>query len=62
MPSRSDGRKAGIAVTGKTVLALASPLRHARAVFAVAIAEKPAGRFMILSRTRIVKRHPEGDW
>jgi hypothetical protein len=31
-------------------------------VFAVAIADKPAGRFMILSRTRIVKRHPEGDW
>jgi hypothetical protein len=28
----------------------------------VAIAEKPAGRFMIRSRTRAVKRHPEGDW
>jgi hypothetical protein len=31
-------------------------------VFAVAIEEKPAGRFMIRSRTRVVKRHPEGDW
>jgi hypothetical protein len=27
-----------------------------------AIAEKPAGRFMIRSRTRVVKRHPAGDW
>ncbi len=27
-----------------------------------AIEEKPAGRFMIASRTRVVKRHPEGDW
>jgi hypothetical protein len=27
-----------------------------------AIAEKPAGRFMIRSRTRVVTRHPEGDW
>jgi hypothetical protein len=25
-------------------------------------AEKPAGRFMIRNRTRVVKRHPEGDW
>jgi hypothetical protein len=33
-----------------------------RAVFAAAIAEKPTGRFMIRSRTRVVKRHPEGDW
>jgi hypothetical protein len=24
--------------------------------------QKPAGRFMIRSRTRVVKRHPEGDW
>jgi hypothetical protein len=29
---------------------------------AEAIAEKPAGRFMIRSRIRVVKRHPEGDW
>jgi hypothetical protein len=42
----------------------------ARAAFAVAIAEKPASRFMIRHRIRIVKRHririvkrhPEGDW
>jgi hypothetical protein len=34
----------------------------ARAAFAVAIAEKPAGRFMIRSRARVVQRHPEGDW
>jgi hypothetical protein len=34
----------------------------ARAVFKEAIAEKPAGRFMIRSGTRVVKRHPEGDW
>jgi hypothetical protein len=27
----------------------------------IAIAEKPGGRFMIRSRTRVVKRHPEGD-
>jgi hypothetical protein len=33
-------------------------------VFKAAIAEKPSGRFMIRSRsrTRVVKRHPEGDW
>jgi hypothetical protein len=29
----------------------------ARAAFAAAIAEKPAGRFMIRGRTRVVKRH-----
>jgi hypothetical protein len=33
-----------------------------RAAFAAAIAEKPAARFMIRSRIRVVKRHPEGDW
>jgi hypothetical protein len=33
-----------------------------RKVAAAAVAEKPAGRFMIRSRTRVVKRHPEGDW
>jgi hypothetical protein len=26
------------------------------------IEDKPAGRFMIRSRTRVVRRHPEGDW
>jgi hypothetical protein len=34
----------------------------ARAAFKEAVAEKPSGRFMIRSRTRVVKRHPEGDW
>jgi hypothetical protein len=29
---------------------------------AVAITEKPTGRFMIRSRTRVVQRHPQGDW
>jgi hypothetical protein len=31
-------------------------------LIAAAIAEKPAGRFMIRNRIRVVKRHPEGDW
>jgi hypothetical protein len=31
---------------------------QARSMFAVAIAEKPGGRFMIRSRTRVVQRHP----
>jgi hypothetical protein len=30
--------------------------------FAAAVAEKPAARFMIRNRIRIVQRHPEGDW
>jgi hypothetical protein len=34
----------------------------ARVVFAAAIAKKPTGRFVIRSRTRVVQRHPEGDW
>jgi hypothetical protein len=42
--------------------AICRQLAHARAVFKEAIAEKPSGRFMIRSRTRVVKRHPEGDW
>jgi hypothetical protein len=37
-------------------------LACAPAVFKEAVAEKPTGRFMIRSRTRVVKRHPEGDW
>jgi hypothetical protein len=37
-------------------------LALARAAFAAAIGEKPAGRFMIRSRTRVVQRHPEGGW
>jgi hypothetical protein len=36
--------------------------RLARAAFAAAIAEKPANRFMIRSRTQVVKRHPESGW
>jgi len=43
-------------------LAICRQLAHARAVFKQAIADKPTGRFMIHSRTRVVKRHPEGDW
>jgi hypothetical protein len=42
-------------------LAICRQLAYARAVFKVAVAEKPAGRFMIRSRRRVVKRHPEGD-
>jgi hypothetical protein len=34
----------------------------AHAAFAAAIAQKPASRFMIRNRIRVVKRHPEGDW
>jgi hypothetical protein len=43
-------------------LAICRHLVHARAVFKEAIADKPTGRFMIRSRsrTRVVKRHPEG--
>jgi hypothetical protein len=36
-------------------------LALARSAFKVAIEEKPAGRFMIRSRTRAVQRHPEWD-
>jgi hypothetical protein len=43
-------------------LAICRSLALARAAFAAAIAEKPAARFMIRSRTRVVQRHPEGDW
>jgi hypothetical protein len=32
------------------------------ASLAAAIAEKPAARYMIRNRIRVVKRHPEGDW
>jgi hypothetical protein len=44
------------------MLAIYRTLALARAAFAAAIADKPAGRFMIPSRTRVVKRHPESDW
>ena len=43
-------------------LAICRTLALARAAFDAAIAEKPGGRFMIRQRTRVVKRHPEGDW
>jgi hypothetical protein len=50
-----------IARVGEETLAICRTLALARAAFEVAIAAKPAGRFMIRSRTRVVKRHPEGD-
>ena len=43
-------------------LAICRNLAIARAEFRAAIAEKAAGRFMIRSRTRVVRRYPEGDW
>jgi hypothetical protein len=43
-------------------LAICRLLALARAAFAAAIEEKPSGRYMIRSRTRVVQRHPEGDW
>jgi hypothetical protein len=43
-------------------VAICRSLELARAAFKVAIEEKPAGRFMIRSRTRVVQRHLEGDW
>jgi hypothetical protein len=32
------------------------------AAFAAGIAEKPANRFMIRNRIRVVKRYPDIDW
>jgi hypothetical protein len=43
-------------------LTICRSLELARAAFAAAVAEKPAARFMIRNRIRVVKRHPEGDW
>jgi hypothetical protein len=43
-------------------LAICRSLALAHAAFAAAVAEKPAGRFMIRSRIRVVRRRPEGDW
>jgi hypothetical protein len=43
-------------------LADCATLELAHVVFEAAIAKNPAGRFMIRSRTRVVERHPEGDW
>jgi hypothetical protein len=38
--------------------AVTSWMPHSRSRFA----EKPAARFTIRNRTRVVKRHPKGDW
>ena len=43
-------------------LAICRKLVEARAVFDLVTTEKPAGRFMIRSRTRVVQRYPKGDW
>jgi hypothetical protein len=43
-------------------LALCRTLAQARAVFAVAVEEKPTGQFMIRNRAQVVQRYPEGDW
>jgi hypothetical protein len=43
-------------------LSICRTLAMARAALAVAIKDKPAGRFMIRNRTCVVKRYPEGDW
>jgi len=43
-------------------LAICRSLGLARAAFEAAIAEKPAGRFMIRSRTRVVQRYPKSAW
>jgi hypothetical protein len=45
-------------VYGEEALAICRTLALARAAFAAAVVEKPAGRFMIRSRTRVVKRPP----
>jgi hypothetical protein len=47
---------------GEETLAICRTLALARAACKIAVAEKPTGRLMIRSRTRVVKRHPEGDW
>jgi hypothetical protein len=43
-------------------VAICRSLALACAAFKEAVADKPSGRFMIRSRTRVVTRHPEGDW
>ena len=43
-------------------LAICRSFALARAAFKEAVAEKPTGRFLIRSRTTVVKRHPVGDW
>jgi hypothetical protein len=49
-------------VYGDETLAICRSLEPARAAFAAPTAEKPAARFMIRNRIRVVQRHPEGDW
>jgi len=48
-------------VYGDDTLAICRSLALARAAFDAAVAEKPAGRFTIRQRIRVVKRHPDGD-
>jgi hypothetical protein len=48
--------------TARQTLAICRSLELARAAFAAAVAEKPAGRFMIRSRTLVAQRYPKGDW
>jgi len=43
-------------------LAICRQLAYARGAFREAVAAKQSGRFLIRARTRVVKRHPEGDW
>ena len=43
-------------------LAICTRIAFANPVFNAAVAEKPSGRFMIRSRTRVVRRWPEGHW
>jgi hypothetical protein len=43
-------------------LAVCRSLELACVAFAAAIAKRRSGRFMIRSRTRVVQRHPKGDW
>jgi len=49
---------------GQTYETLANccSIELAGVVFAAAIAKKPAGRFVVRSRTRVVQRNPQGDW
>jgi hypothetical protein len=37
-------------------------LKRAEQTMVVPVEEKLSGRFMIRSRTRVVQRHPKGDW
>jgi len=52
---------AGVSRRVRYTLAICRTFAVARAAFEAAIAEKPDS-LMIRSRTRMVKRHPDGDW